>query len=150
MPDVPATALRQPGDSATRFAAVPLPPKRGEYVLVFHELPGVGLCLNGRQALGNTPALVAGEGTRIALRCINASGAPVAVHIHGHRWEHAGVTTDVQLLAPGGGGTLSILSASAEYGGGLGEWLITGTSAGGAVSGSLVVTGGGAVTLHSA
>ena len=147
--DVPARALRQPGDTATHVAAVPSPPKRADYVLVFHELPGVGLCLNGRQALGNTPALIAGEGTRMTVRCLNATAAPVAVHIHGHRWEHAGDTTDVQLLPPGGGASLSLLSGSFEFGGGLGEWLITGQAGLAQVSGSLVVTSGGAVSLLS-
>ena len=69
----PACQRRAPARRhATRFAAVPAPPKRGEYVLLFHELPGVGLCLNGRQALGNTPTLVAGMGTRLAIHCLNA------------------------------------------------------------------------------
>lgn len=149
-PDMPAMALRRTGDTPTRFAAVPQPPKRGEYVLVFHELPGVGLCLNGRQALGNTPTLVAGEGTRMALHCLNASAMPIAVHIHGHRWEHAGATTDVQILSPRGGSTLELLSGSAESGGGIGEWLITGQAGDVSVSGSLVVTEGGVLSLLSA
>ena len=147
--DLPARALRQPGNTATHFAAVPPPPKRADYVLVFHELPGVGLCLNGRQALGNTPALVAGEGTRLTVRCLNATAAPLAVHIHGHRWEHTGDSTDVEVLPPGGGASLSLLSGSFEFGGGLGEWLITGQAGLAVVSGSLVVTGGGAVSLLS-
>lgn len=149
-PDTPAKGLRQTGDTPTRFAAVPPPPKRGEYLLVFHELPGAGLCLNGRQVLGNTPAFVVGEGTRMAVRCLNAATTPVAVHIQGHRWEHAGAVTDVQLIAPGGGSTLSLLSGSSEYGGGPGEWLITGQAGSAAVTGSLVVTSGGAVSLQEA
>jgi hypothetical protein len=137
--DTPARALRQAGDTSTRFAAVPAPPKRGEYLLVFHELPGVGLCLNGRQALGN-----------MTIHCLNAATTPVTVHIHGHRWEQAGAYTDVQLLAPGGGSTLSLLSGSSEYGGGPGEWLVTGQAGSAEVIGSLVVTNGGAVSLLSA
>ncbi len=146
-PDLPATALRQPGDTATRFAAIPQPPKRGEYVLLFHQLPGVGLCLNGRQALGNTPTLVAGMGTRMAIHCLNAANIPVTVHVHGHRWPSGSRTVDAELLPAGGSATLSILSGSAESGGGLGEWLITGMAGGEQVTGSLVVTTGGAVTL---
>ncbi len=146
-PDLPTAAVRQPGDSATRFAAVPPPPKRGEYVLLFHELPGVGLCLNGRQGLGNTPALVAGLGTRMAIYCLNATASPVTVHIHGHRWERDGRWVDAELLPAGGGATLAMLSGSAENGGGLGEWLVTGSSGADQVAGSLVVTAGGAVTL---
>ena len=146
-PDLPAAALRQPGDTATRFAAVPAPPKRGEYVLLFHELPGVGLCVNGRQGLGNTPNLVAGVGTRMSIHCLNAASSPVTVHIHGHRWQCNGRYVDAEVLTTGGGATLSILSGSAESGGGLGEWLITGTTARAQVVGSLVVTAGGAVAL---
>lgn len=146
-PDRPAAAVRQPGDTVTRFAAVPQPPKRGEYVLLFHELPGVGLCLNGRQALGNTPTLVAGLGTRMAIHCLNATASPVTVHVHGHRWERGGRWIDAELLPAGGGATLSMLSGSAENGGGLGEWLVTGSAGAAQVAGSLVVTAGGTVTL---
>jgi hypothetical protein len=146
-PDLPAAALRQPGDTATRFAAVPPPPKRGEYVLLFHELPGVGLCLNGRQELGNTPSLVVGMGTRAAIHCLNAAPYPVTVHIHGHRWQSGGRSVDAELLPAGGGATLSILSGSAESGGGLGEWLLTGSTGAARVVGSLVVTAGGALAL---
>ncbi len=146
-PDLPATPVRRPGDTATRFAAVPPPPKRGEYVLFFHELPGVGLCLNGRQELGNTPSLVVGMGTRTAIHCLNATSRPVTVHVHGHRWQSSGRYVDAEVLPAGGGATLSILSGSAESGGGLGEWLVTGTAGDAQVAGSLVVTAGGAVTL---
>ena len=61
-----------------------------------------------------------------------------------------GDTTDVQMLPPGGGASLSLLSGSSEFGGGLGEWLITGQTGGAMASGSLVVTDGGAVSLLSA
>ena len=43
--------------------------------------------------------------------------------------------------------TLSLLSGSAENGGGPGEWLLTGTAGAGQVAGSLLVTAGGAVSL---
>jgi hypothetical protein len=146
-PDVPAAALRQPGDTTTRFAAVPAPPKRGEYVLLFHELPGVGLCLNGRQGLGNTPALVAGMGARLTIHCLNACASPLTVHIHGHRWQRDSRWLDAEVVPAGGSATLPMLSGSAENGGGLGEWLVTGTTGAAQVAGSLVVTAGGAVTL---
>jgi FtsP/CotA-like multicopper oxidase with cupredoxin domain len=148
-PDRPPVPVRQPQDSATRFAAVPQPPKRGEYILVFHELPGVGLCLNGRQLLGNTPTLVAGTGTRMTVRCLNATLGPVSVHLHGFRWEHAGSWVDTQVLPPGGGATLSIMAGSAEQGGDLGEWLVVGRSGTASVAGSLLVTDGGPAVLAS-
>jgi hypothetical protein len=146
-PDLPGGPLRRPGDTSTAFAAVPAPPKRGEYLLVIHELPGIGLCLNGRQLLGNTPSLVVGEGTRMALRCLNAASLPLSLNIQGHRWESGGRWVDVELLPPGGGATMEILSASSEGGGGLGEWLITGRSGNAEVSGTLVTTPGGKVIL---
>jgi len=148
--DAPAGPLRRAGDSSTHFAAVPAPPKRADHLLVFHELPGVGLCLNGRAGLGNTPALVAGEGTRLTLRCLNVTDQPLAVSLPGHRWERGPNYTDVELLPPGGGATLAILSGSAEDGGGLGEWPIIGRAGGQMVMGSLVTTKGGAVALLSA
>jgi hypothetical protein len=147
--DQPSGPVRGPGDTSTVFAALPAPPKLGDYLLVFHELPGVGLCLNGRRGLGSTPALLAAPGTRMTVRALNATDAPLAFYISGHRWEHAGRWTDVELLAPGGGVELSILSGSLAEGGGPGEWLITGRASGQTVHGSLVVTDGGAVTLAS-
>jgi hypothetical protein len=126
---------------------VPPPPKRAEHILAFHELPGVGLCLNGRAGLGNTPALVVGHETRLTVRCLNATAAPLTVTIAGHRWERGHAYTDVELLPPGGAATLSILAGSAEGGGGPGEWLVTGRAGNLTVSGSLVATAGGPVEL---
>ena len=148
-PDLPQQAVRRANDSVTTFAAVPKPPKLGEYVLVFHRLPGVGLCLNGRQTMGNTPTLVVGTGTRMRVHCLNATREPLTVHVHGHRWERGDSYTDAEVLPAGGGATLSILSGSAESGGGPGEWLIDGAAAGESVQGSLLVTAGGAVQLTS-
>lgn len=150
-PAVPIAALRRPSDTVTHFAAVPPPPKQADYVLVFHRPPGLGLCLNGRQGLGNTPTLVAGDGTRLLLRCLNAAEAPVTFCLHGLRWEAQGRWTDTETLPPGAGVTLSLLPGSREHGGGAGEWLFTGRIAGDdMVAGSLIVTEGGAVTLLSA
>lgn len=149
-PDAPAGSLRRAGDTSTRFAAVSAPPKRADYLLVFHELPGIGLCLNGRTGLGNTPALVTGEGTRMTVRCLNATHHPVAVTIPGYRWEQGSHYTDVELLPPGGGATLAILSGSAEGGGGPGEWLITGRAGNLFVQGSFVNTQGGPLELMAA
>jgi FtsP/CotA-like multicopper oxidase with cupredoxin domain len=149
-PDAPPGPLRRAGDTAASFAAVPPPPKRADYLLVFHELPGVGLCLNGRAGLGNTPALVVGEGTRMTVRLLNAATQPMTIHIDGHRWEQGDHYTDVAFLPPHSGATLSILAGSAEGGGGPGEWLITGRMGDLVVKGSFVTTPGGAVQLPSA
>lgn len=149
-PDEPPRPPRRAGDTSARFAAVPPPPKRADYALVFHELPGAGLCLNGRTGLGNTPALVTGAGTRMTVRLLNAATQPVAVNIQGHRWERGAAYADTELLPPGAGATLSILSGSAEGGGGPGEWLVTGRMGNLLVHGSFVSTAGGPLELLSA
>jgi hypothetical protein len=139
--DQPPAPVGGPGAPATSVA----PPERGDYLLVFHELPGVGLCLNGRRGLGNTPALLAAPGTRMTVRALNATETPLALYIAGHRWQQAGRGVDAELLTPGGGATLSILSGSFAEGGGPGEWLITGRAGAQTVQASLVVSEGGAV-----
>lgn len=149
-PDEPSGPLRRAGDTSAKFAAVPLAPRRTDYLLVFHELPGVGLCLNGRTGLGNTPALVTGMETRMTVRCLNATANPLTISIEGHRWERGDRYTDVEFLPPGAGATLSILSGSAEGGGGPGEWLITGRAGNLVVQGSFVNTPGGPLELLSA
>jgi hypothetical protein len=145
--DPPSGPVRVPGDTPISFSAVPPPPRRGDYLLVFHELAGVGLCINGRRGLGSTPALVAGPGTRMTVRAVNATDAPLAFYIAGHRWQQGLRWMDAELIAPGAGVSLSMLSDSFAEGGGLGEWLITGRAGGQSVHGSLVVTEGGAVRL---
>lgn len=149
-PDRPMQPVRQAADTAVQFAAVPKPPRRGEYLLVFHNVPGIGLCVNGRRDLGSTPALVAGEGTRMTIHCINATDALLTVHIHGHRWEAGDRWIDSELLPAYSAATLAMLSGSAENGGGTGEWLISGRTGEDTVLSSLVVTAGGAVALASA
>ncbi len=148
--DEPPQPLRRPGDSSTRWAALPPPPRRADYVLAFHEMPGVGLCLNGRTLLGNTPALLVGRETRMSVRLLNATLDPLTVTVQGHRWERGDRYTDTEFLPPGAGATLSILSGSAEGGGGPGEWLITGRAGNTSVSGSIVYTDGGPLELLSA
>ena len=148
--DEPPQPLRRAGDSSTRWAALPPPPRRADYVLAFHEMPGVGLCLNGRTLLGNTPALLVGRETRMSVRLLNATLDPLTVTVQGHRWERGDRYTDTEFLPPGAGATLSILSGSAEGGGGPGEWLITGRAGNTSVSGSIVYTDGGPLELLSA
>ena len=62
------------------------PPDQAQYLLIFHELQGVGMCINGRQYLGNTPTLVAGAQTRMRFGVAGMGEAFHTFHIHGHRW----------------------------------------------------------------
>ena len=145
--DRPARPVRAASDVPPNFAAVPTPPKRADYLLVFHELVGAGLCLNGRQGLANAPALVAGVDTRMVIRCVNATHSPLTVYIHGHRWQRGDDWVDTEVLGAGGSTALGILSGSVQDGGGPGQWLVMGRGAAGTAVGSLIVTAGGAVAL---
>ena len=145
--DLPAGPVRGANGIPPNLTAVPAPPKRADYLLVFHELAGAGMCLNGRQGLSNAPALVAGKDTRMTLRCLNATPSPLTLSIHGHRWQRGEDWYDTEVLAAGSATTFGVLSGSAENGGGLGQWLVTGQGPAGMAAGSLVVTGGGAVAL---
>jgi plastocyanin len=62
------------------------PPDQAQFLLMFHELEGVGMCINGRQYLGNTPTLVAGAQTRMRFGVAGMGEAFHTFHIHGHRW----------------------------------------------------------------
>src|SRR4051794_32581259 len=62
------------------------PPDQALYLLLFHELEGVGMCINGRQFLGNTPTLVAGVQTRMRFGVAGMGESFHTFHIHGHRW----------------------------------------------------------------
>ncbi|MCO6450460.1 MAG: multicopper oxidase domain-containing protein [Caldilineales bacterium] len=148
--DLPDAPIRQINDTSVQFGGLPDPPRQADYMLVFHRLPGVGLCLNGRQRLGNTPTLLAGTRTRMTIRCLNATFEPLSFHIHGHRWQRETGYVDAEILPAGGGATLSMLSDSAENGGGMGEWLIVGQAGDDVVHGSLVVAESGPLTLQSA
>ena len=145
--DQPPRPVRAASDVPPNFAAVPTPPKRADYLLVFHELAGAGLCLNGRQGLADAPALVAGVDTRMVIRCVNATHSPLTVHIHGHRWQRGDAWVDTEVVGAGGSTALGILSGSAQDGGGPGQWLVMGRGASGMAVGSLIVTAGGAVAL---
>jgi FtsP/CotA-like multicopper oxidase with cupredoxin domain len=150
LPPQPARA-RVAGDqelAAMTFPALPPPPKRGDYLLVFHELPGVGLCINGRRGLGSAPALLSGSGTRMTIRAVNATAAPLSFYIAGHRWQRAGRWVDAELLAPAEGISLPILAGSLAEGGEPGEWLITGRSGAQVANASLAATGDGSMTIE--
>jgi plastocyanin/FtsP/CotA-like multicopper oxidase with cupredoxin domain len=62
------------------------PPDQALYLLLFHELEGAGMCINGRQHLGNAPTLVAGPTTRMRFGVAGMGETFHTFHIHGHRW----------------------------------------------------------------
>jgi plastocyanin len=64
------------------------PPDDAQYLLLFHDMPVGGMCINGRRFLGNTPTLVAGANTRMRFGLVamgNTDGFHT-FHLHGHRW----------------------------------------------------------------
>jgi FtsP/CotA-like multicopper oxidase with cupredoxin domain len=146
LPELPEGRLRREDDGPTHFAAVPPPPRQGEYIVFFHEMAGVGECLNGRRGLGNTPTFLASPDGRLKFRCINFTSRPQVFHLHGHRWKAGDGWVDSSLLGTTQTLTVDILEDSVQHGGGLGEWLLMSHVAHG-VTGSLLVTPGGRVTL---
>lgn len=62
------------------------PPDQGLYLQLFHEFGGMGMCINGRQTMGNTPTMVAGPNTRMRFGVVGMGDVPHTFHIHGHRW----------------------------------------------------------------
>ncbi len=62
------------------------PADQALFLLLFHELPGVGACINGRKYLGNAPTLVAGPKTRMRFGILGMGEMFHTFHIHGHRW----------------------------------------------------------------
>lgn len=80
------------------------PPDQGLYLQLFHEFGGMGMCINGRQAMGNTPTMVAGPNTRMRFGVVGMGDVPHTFHIHGHRW-----------ILPGpAGNTLNTIMNSAQ------------------------------------
>lgn len=145
---LPATPVRGPNDTPTSFANVPQPPSADEHLIVFHELKGMGDCLNGRQLVGNTPSVLGRLNTRIKFRVLNLTSRAQTLHLHGHRWRRGEDWTDAEVVPSGGGFSFEILPGTTENGGGNGEWAISSASAPG-LMGSLVVTDGGMLTLAS-
>ena len=63
------------------------PPQKALYLQLYHELPGVGMLINGRKYLGNTPTLVAGINTKMRFGLVGMNmNAFHTFHLHGHRW----------------------------------------------------------------
>ncbi len=66
------------------------PPSKALYLQLYHTLQrGIGMMINGRTYMGNTPTLVAGRETRMRFGVVGMGSAINGVHtfhIHGHRW----------------------------------------------------------------
>lgn len=137
---------RGTGDTPAHFGNLAPAPSAVEHVIVVHELQGAGICLNGRQELGNTPTLLTRVNTRTKFRVLNMTERGQSFYLHGHRWRVGEEWTDTAYVAPGSASTFEILEGTAENGGSNGEWLFTfdATDAG---WGSLVITDGGALNL---
>jgi FtsP/CotA-like multicopper oxidase with cupredoxin domain len=63
------------------------PPKRAQYLQLYHELSGAGMTINGRKYLGNTPTLLAGLDTKMRFGLVGMNELMFhTFHLHGHRW----------------------------------------------------------------
>lgn len=146
-PILPTQPIRGATDTSTNFARVPAPPAAGEHLFVVHELADVGICLNGRQLLGNTPSVIARTNTRVKFRVANFTTRTLSFHIHGHRWRKGDDWVDTRRIGVGHGTTFDWLEGTSENGGvGSGEWEIV-TFTADKATGSLIITDGGALSL---
>ena len=66
------------------------PANQALFLLLFHEMEGVGMCINGRKYLGNAPTLIAGPKTRMRFGVLGMGESFHTFHIHGHRWAITG------------------------------------------------------------
>ncbi len=62
------------------------PPQKELILQLYHEVAGVGVCINGRQFLGNTPTVVAGPDSRMKFGLVGMGDMVHTFHLHGHRW----------------------------------------------------------------
>jgi len=62
------------------------PPAHAQYLLLFHDLTAVGMCINGRQFLGSTPTVIAGRSTKMRFGVVGMGDFFHTFHLHGHRW----------------------------------------------------------------
>lgn len=64
------------------------PPDRALYLQLYHDLQGVGMLINGRKYLGNTPTMVAGVDTKMRFGLVGMGNVDSfhTFHLHGHRW----------------------------------------------------------------
>lgn len=63
------------------------PPEKAQYLQYYHELSGVGMTINGRRFLGNTPTLIGGLNTKMRFGLVAMNSLTFhTFHLHGHRW----------------------------------------------------------------
>jgi len=86
------------------------PPERALYLQLYHEMPGVGMLINGRKFLGNAPTLVGGPNAKMRFGMVGMNMSMFhTFHLHGHRWVIPGPRGD----KPGGGAGPNAIQNSA-------------------------------------
>jgi len=63
-----------------------IPPQKEVILQLYHEMEGVGFCINGRKYLGSAPTVVAGQDTRMRFGVVGMGDMFHTFHLHGHRW----------------------------------------------------------------
>ncbi len=82
----------RPNKDLTEFLHICLrffrsPPQNALFLQLYHEMTGVGMLINGRKYLGNTPTLVAGTSTKMRFGLVAMNMMLFhTFHLHGHRW----------------------------------------------------------------
>ncbi|MGH8897270.1 MAG: multicopper oxidase domain-containing protein [Egibacteraceae bacterium] len=67
-----------------------VPPQKLVILQLYHQMQGVGVCINGRNYLGNTPTVLAGQDTQMRFGLVGMGTMFHTFHLHGHRWIIAG------------------------------------------------------------
>jgi plastocyanin/FtsP/CotA-like multicopper oxidase with cupredoxin domain len=62
------------------------PPANAQYIQLYHELAGVGMCINGRKYMGSTPTVIGGANTKMRFGLIGMGSDFHVFHLHGNRW----------------------------------------------------------------
>ncbi len=62
------------------------PPTKALYLQLYHEFANIGMSVNGRKYLGNTPTVIAGPTTKMKFGVVGMGSMAHTFHIHGHRW----------------------------------------------------------------
>src|SRR5581483_1267642 len=68
------------------FSRFRTPPRQALYLQLYHEFANIGMAVNGRKYLGNTPTVLAGPATKMKFGVVGMGSMAHTFHIHGHRW----------------------------------------------------------------